>query len=96
LLQDNNIEPTIVEYLKNPPNETEIAELLSLLALDPRKFMRTSEAAYREQNLDDPSLNDAALIAAMHRYPILIQRPVVFANGKARIGRPPEAVLEIL
>jgi len=96
LLQDNNIDPEIVEYLKSPPSEQQIAELLALLRLEPRKLMRTNENVYREQNLDDPSFGDAALIAAMHRHPILIQRPVVFANGNARIGRPPEAVLEIL
>ena len=96
MLQDNNIDPEIVEYLKSPPSEQQIAELLALLLLEPRKLMSTNEDVYREQNLDEASFGDAALIAALHRHPILIQRPVVFANGNARIGRPPEAVLEIL
>lgn len=96
LLQDNNIDPEVVEYLKAPPSEQQIRDVLKLLALEPRKFMRTAESVYQEHRLDDPTLSDAELIAAMHRNPILIQRPVVIANGQARIGRPPDAVLEIL
>jgi arsenate reductase len=96
LLQDRNIELDVVDYLRTPPTAAQLAEALALLALEPREFMRTSESVYREQRLDDPSLTRAQLIAAMHEHPILIQRPVVFANDNARIGRPPEAVLEIL
>jgi arsenate reductase len=58
--------------------------------------MRKSETVYREAGLDDPSLDRAALIAAMVAHPILIERPIVLANGKAAIGRPPENVLSIL
>jgi len=64
--------------------------------MQPRELMRTTENAYRANKLDDPGLTRKQLIAAMHTHPILIQRPVVFANGKARIGRPPAAVLDIL
>ncbi len=58
--------------------------------------MRTKESAYKEAGLDDQSLSQEQLIAAMIEYPILIERPIVLANGKATIGRPPESVLEIL
>lgn len=96
LLQEHNIEPEVIEYLRTPPTEAEIAHLLSLLAQEPRGLMRSNEPVYLEQKLDDTSLDRQTLISAMHRYPILIQRPVVISDGKARIGRPPEAVLEIL
>jgi arsenate reductase (glutaredoxin) len=96
LLRDSNIEPEILEYLQSPPTATEISHVLTLLGLEPRELMRSNESVYSEHNLDDTSLSRQTLINAMHRYPILIQRPVVISNGKARIGRPPEVVLEIL
>ncbi len=58
--------------------------------------MRKTEAAYREAGLDDPALDRAALIAAMVAHPVLIERPIVLAHGKAVIGRPPENVLTLL
>ena len=70
--------------------------LLVLLGMEPRELMRKQEPAYREAGLDDPSLDRAQLIDAMVQHPVLIERPIVVANGKAVIGRPPEKVLEIL
>ncbi|MDJ0949812.1 MAG: arsenate reductase (glutaredoxin) [Alphaproteobacteria bacterium] len=96
LIQEKGIEPEIVEYLKAPPDAAELRRVLDLLGIKPRDLMRKKEAAYKENNLDEPSLGDDALIAAMVENPILIERPVVVANGKARLGRPPETVLEIL
>ena len=58
--------------------------------------MRKSEAVYREAGLDNPELDRATLIAAMVAHPVLIERPIVLANGKAAIGRPPENVLTLL
>lgn len=86
----------IVEYLETPPKPAEIEQALQLLGLEPRQLMRTGEDEYRASRADDPKLTRAALVALMHAHPILIERPVVFADGQARIGRPPEAVLEIL
>ncbi|MFP3942568.1 MAG: arsenate reductase (glutaredoxin) [Alphaproteobacteria bacterium] len=96
LLQERNIEPEIVLYLENPPDEKELDRLLSLLGLEPRDLMRRKEPEYREQNLDDDSLSRADLIRAMVRTPKLIERPIVVNGEKAALGRPPEAVLEIL
>ena len=58
--------------------------------------MRKKEAVYAECELDNPSLSNGDLIDFMVKHPILIERPIVLANGKAAIGRPPEQVLEIL
>jgi arsenate reductase len=96
LLRENNIEPEIIEYLDQPPTEASLREVLKLLGRQPRELMRSGEAEFKDNNLADTSLSDDELIAAMARIPRLIERPVVLANGKAAVGRPPESVLEIL
>lgn len=96
LLRSRGIEPKVVEYLKTPPSKEELDAILKLLGLEPREFMRTQEPEFEEANLDDPGLTRDTLIHAMIQRPKLIQRPIVLANGKAAIGRPPEQVLEIL
>ena len=96
LLQLRHIEPMVVEYLKNPPSVREIEHALMLLQLEPRQLLRDNEDAYTASGANDTKLSRAELLELMHANPVLIQRPVVFANGQARIGRPPEAVLEIL
>lgn len=96
LLQARDNEIQVIEYLKHPPSAAEIQNALELLRIQPRALMRSNEAEYRTHQLDNPALGRAQLIETMHAHPILIQRPVVFANGQARIGRPPESVLEIL
>lgn len=96
LLKDQGIEPEIIEYLKTPPSAQELDDILQKLGLEPRELMRKKEAEYKANGLDDASLGRQALIQAMVSHPILIERPIVIANGKAAIGRPPEDVLAIL
>lgn len=96
LLQERGIRPAIIDYQKNPPSAAEIERALELLGQEPRELMRKGEAAYAELGLDDSKLTRQQLIDAMAAHPILIERPLVFANGKAAIGRPPENVLAIL
>ena len=96
LLRQRGIEPVIVDYLKHPPTAAELDAILRQLELEPRALLRKGEGAYREAGLDDPELDRAALIAAMVEHPVLIERPIVLANGRAAIGRPPEQVLNIL
>jgi arsenate reductase len=96
LLKDRGIEPGIVEYLKTPPDAAELSRILDLLDLAPRELMRRKEPIYKELGLDDPALGRADLIAALTENPILIERPIVLAGGKAALGRPPENVLSIL
>ena len=96
LLRNKGIEPTVIEYLKTPPSASELEAILAKLSMEPRDLMRKGETAYKEAGLDDPGLDRNALIAAMVENPILIERPIVLANGKAAIGRPPENVLQIL
>lgn len=96
LLQDKGIEPTIVEYLKTPPDADTLDSILTMLAIEPRELMRKQEAEYKEQGLNDDSLTRDQLIKAMTEFPKLIERPIVVTNGRAAIGRPPESVVEIL
>jgi len=96
LLEEQGINPTIIEYLKTPITKDKLIEILSLLELAPRDLMRKKEEVYAEKDLDNLSLSDAELIDIMVKNPILIERPIVLANGKAALGRPPEQVLNIL
>ena len=96
LLEEKGITPDVVEYLKTPPTVEKISEILDLLGMQPRELMRRKETPYSENNLADEQLDRQALVQAMHDNPVLIERPIVLANGKAAVGRPPENVLEIL
>ena len=96
LLENHGIKPTIIEYLKIPIAKDKLIEILSLLRMTPRDLMRKKEAVYAEKGLDNLSLSDAELIDIMVKNPILIERPIVLANRKAALGRPPEQVLNIL
>ncbi|RLU01519.1 arsenate reductase (glutaredoxin) [Ketobacter sp.] len=96
LLQDNGIDPEIILYLETPPDAKTLKGLLKQLGLKPRQLMRTKEAEYKAQGLDNPDLSDDDLVAAMIATPKLIERPIVVNGKKAALGRPPEQVLEIL
>jgi arsenate reductase len=95
LLRERGVDPTIREYLKDTPDASEIERVLSLLRVEPRALMRTKEDVYKQLGLADVT-DPTALIRAMVEHPILIERPVVIHDGKAALGRPPEAVLSIL
>ena len=97
LLKSNGIDPEVVLYLETPPDAQTIRQLLKMLNMgSARDLMRQKEDLYKSLNLDDSRLTEAELIQAMVENPKLIERPIVVANGQARIGRPPEDVLEIL
>lgn len=97
LLKSNGIDPEVVLYLETPPDAQTIRELLHMLGMgSARELMRKKEDLYKSLNLDDSRLTEAELVQAMVDNPKLIERPIVVTNGKARIGRPPEDVLDIL
>jgi len=92
--EQNNIE--IIKYLENAPSIEQLQKLIQQLDFSSaRQLMRTKEALYKELNLATEN-DEAKLIEAMHNNPKLIERPIVVANNKAAIGRPPESVLAIL
>jgi arsenate reductase len=96
LIEGRGIRPQVVEYLKQPPSREDIARVVTLLAIAPIELMRRGETVYKELEIGVRPLGDDELIAAMSANPVLIERPVVIANGKAALGRPPENVLNIL
>lgn len=97
LLQSNGVEPEVVLYLETPADAATLRQLLTMLGMSSaRELMRRKEDLYSSLNLADEKLTEEALIQAMVEHPKLMERPIVVANGQARIGRPPEQVLEII
>ena len=96
LLQDRNIESQVVEYLKTPPDASELAAILEMLGLEPRELMRRKEPEYKACGADNPGLSRTQLIELMVANPKLIERPIVVNGSRAAIGRPPETVLDIV
>ena len=96
ILQDNNIESEIIEYLEHPPTAQELKQIIAMLGVSARDLMRSTEPAHKEADLDDDSLSDDDIIEAICEYPSLLQRPIVVFGNKAIIGRPPVRVLEII
>ena len=95
LLTARGLDPVVRNYLQDPPTAAEIAAALKALGLPAHDLLRKGEPAFRELGLS-PDMAEADLIAAMAANPVLIERPVVFKDGRGAVGRPPEAVLAIL
>ncbi len=96
LLEEKGVDLEIIEYLKTPPDQQTLADILNKLDIAAADLMRKGESVYKELNLGNKSNDTKVLLDAMVENPILIERPIVVANGKAAIGRPPESVLDIL
>ncbi len=94
ILKEAGFQPAVVEYLKVAPSADEIRETLRQLGTAAIDLIRTGESVFKELGLANAS--EAECVAAMATHPVLIERPVVFYNGKAAIGRPPKSVLGIL
>ncbi len=96
LLEEQGTTPEIVKYLETPPSVDELKTILAQLGFESaRQLMRTKEDVYKEMDLGQVS-DESVLLEAMISNPKLIERPIVLANGKAALGRPPEQVLDIL
>lgn len=94
LLEDRDVEPRVVLYLKNPPSAAEVKKLAAAAGVRPRDLVRTHEKVFREIALDLE--DDKAVCEAIAKHPILLERPIVVRGKKAAIGRPPNAVLKLL
>lgn len=95
LIRDAGIEPEIVEYLNDVPTEAELKELVAMLGIKTYDLLRRGEADFKE-NFKGKDLSDDEWIAAMVKYPKLIERPIVVKQKKAVLGRPPENVKTLL
>jgi arsenate reductase len=96
MIRAAGVTPQVVDYVKAPPSTAALKAALKAMAMKPRALLRRKGTPYDELRLDDPSLSDAALIAAMHAHPILIERPVVQTPKGTHLCRPPERLHEIL
>ena len=96
LLEDNQVNPKVFLYLEEKPNSKLILDTLKKLGISARDLLRKSEDAYKDNNLKDKELSEKQLIAAMVQEPKLIERPIVIKGNQAKLGRPPQQVLEIL
>ena len=96
LLLEREIETEIVEYLKTPPDVETLKNITQMLDLRPIDLVRKGEKLYQDLDIDKYENNTDALLKIMTENPILIERPIVIANNKAVIGRPPELILNII
>ncbi|WP_369936779.1 arsenate reductase (glutaredoxin) [Xanthomonas tesorieronis] len=96
LIRNSGAEPTVIEYLKTPPDRATLQALIAALGIPLREAIRQKGTPYAELGLDDPTLSEDALLDAMLQHPILLNRPIVVTALGARLCRPSETVLEIL
>lgn len=96
LLEEHGSDFETVKYLETPPSVADLEEILVMLDCTPQDIMRKGEEEYKTAGLDNPDLTVAEQLALMVANPKVIERPIVVANGKAVIGRPPKNVLDIL
>ncbi len=96
LLEEKGIHPNVIKYLETPPSFEELKTIIKKLGIPPRNLLRKGEEDYKTLDLKNTSLSDDELIQAMVSHPKLIERPIVIHGEKARLGRPPESVLEII
>lgn len=101
LLEEKAVATSIVEYLNTPPNAATLKEIIGMLGIKAKQLLRTHEDEFKQAGLDTQGLandqfSEDQIIAAMIKFPKLIERPIVVSDGKAIIGRPPSLVLEIL
>lgn len=97
LLEENGVEPDIIEYMKEPPDRATLEKIVSMLGVPVRDLLRTNEQVFKDAGMDDAELTDNDIYEAITQCPTLLQRPIVIVDdSKAALGRPPENVLEIL
>jgi arsenate reductase len=96
LIRNTGAEPTVIDYLANPPSHALLKAMIAAAGLTVRGAIRRKEPVYAELALDNPELSDDALIDAMLANPILIERPFVVTTQGVRLCRPSELVLDIL
>ena len=96
LIKHQGIEPSVIEYLDNPPDETTLRDLITKMGIAPRQLLRVNVPPYAERKLDNLSLTDDDLIQAMLADPLLINRPIVVSDKGVKLCRPSEVVLDLI
>lgn len=96
LIREAGIEPTVIEYLKTPPDRATLEALIAKMKIRPRDLLREKGTPYAELGLDEDRWSDAELIDQMIAHPILINRPIVVTERGAKLCRPSDSVMELL
>jgi arsenate reductase len=96
ILRENGDEPTVIEYLKSPPQREELSRLYKRAGVSPREGLRAKEPLAAELGLTRPDVTDDEILDAMVQHPILINRPLVETDTGVRLCRPQDIVREIL
>lgn len=96
LLHERGLQPQVVRYLETPPSAAELKRIAAATGEPLRALLRTKQAEYKAQGLDNPALSDDEIADAMVATPVLIERPIVVTDQGARLGRPVEKILEVL
>jgi arsenate reductase len=95
MIRQSGVEPTIFEYLKNPPSREKLIELIKAMGITVRTLLRKKGTRYEELGLDDPKWSDDQLLGQMLANPILINRPIVVTEKGIALCRPSERVLDL-
>ena len=96
IIEASGATPTVIEYLKTGWTESQLLALFAAAGLTPRTALRTTKSPAKELGLLDESVDDAALLAAMLKHPVLVNRPIVCSARGVRLCRPSEIVLDLL
>ena len=96
IIEINDVEVQVILYLQDPPSVSELNSLLEKLGMKASELVRKGESIIKELDIDLSSISNYDLISIMAEHPILIERPIVFNESSAIIGRPPENVEELL
>lgn len=96
MIRNSGEEPTVIEYLKTPPDRATLTALIAAMGMPVRDLLRQKGTPHAELGLDDPAWSDEQLIGFMLQHPILINRPIVVTPLGVRLCRPSETVLDLL
>ena len=96
MIRNSGEEPTVVEYLKTPPDRATLETLVAAMGVPVREVLRQKGTPYDELGLAEPQWSDAQLLDFMLQHPILINRPIVVTPLGIRLCRPSELVLDLL
>ena len=96
LIKHPGIQPTVIHYLENPPDEATLHKLIAKMGITPRQLLRVNVPPFTERGLDNPNLTDDDIIQAMLAEPILINRPIVVSDKGVKLCRPSEVVLDLI
>jgi arsenate reductase len=96
MLEEHGLEPRVIEYLKTPPSRDEVRTLAAKAGVPVRALLREQAPPYADLGLADESLSEDALLDALERHPILLNRPIVVTHKGAALCRPKEKLLELL